>query len=422
MRCRSIYLAILALSVVLSACHREEKVKPEKVMILYSAGYNSLSSYLQEDIEDLLTGYIPQKNDKNILVVVSHQTASYRDYTTKTEPCLFRVYQNKSTVVCDTLMRLEAGTSSLTPDAVRSFMTYIKTTWPADSYGMVFSSHGSGWLPENYYINGEPKNNSASLRGARTSGTILREPEHNPEFPLTKSIGPENINSSGSKYDVEIGLEQFASSIPVHLDYLLFDACFMGCVETAYSLRKVADAVGFSPAEVLAEGFDYTTMSSHLLQNETPDPKAVCDSYYQQYIIKTGYEKAATITLVKTSGLDALASVCKSLYSKYSESISTLTAKQVQGFFGGSKNWFFDLKDILEQAGASSEDLSALDAALNGCIIYKNHTGQYVSAIDGLHQIRAYCGLSTFLPSLGTDYLKSYYKTLSWNSAAGLVK
>ena len=53
---------------------KERTVSKEirKVMILYSAGYNSLSNYLKEDIEDLKKGFIPgDRRSDNVLLVFS---------------------------------------------------------------------------------------------------------------------------------------------------------------------------------------------------------------------------------------------------------------------------------------------------------------------------------------------------------------
>ena len=43
-------------------------------------------------------------------------------------------------------------------------------------------------------------------------------------------------------------------------DILGFDACLMGGIEVAYELAGKCDRLGFSQAEVLAEGFNYKTL------------------------------------------------------------------------------------------------------------------------------------------------------------------
>ena len=61
---------------------RSDDSEMRNVLLLYSAGFNSLSTYLREDIEDeLMSGYIPSggRND-NVLLVFSKLTAKPRDY------------------------------------------------------------------------------------------------------------------------------------------------------------------------------------------------------------------------------------------------------------------------------------------------------------------------------------------------------
>ena len=105
---------LLPLAVLLTAScswfRREEaQIPPERVMIFVSDGFNNLSSWLLEDIQDLKKGYVPPKNDKNILLMVAHHTV--RGYEVPTPPYLIRLYKQNDVVVADTLFSLPAGSS-----------------------------------------------------------------------------------------------------------------------------------------------------------------------------------------------------------------------------------------------------------------------------------------------------------------------
>ena len=78
---------------------------------------------------------------------------------------------------------------------------------------MLYSSHGTGWLPEFYYGDGADPENEVDIWESTSS----------------KSMGS-HVN--GDELD-EMELSELASAIPMHLDYLIFDACLMGCVEVA---------------------------------------------------------------------------------------------------------------------------------------------------------------------------------------------
>ena len=425
---------LLAATAALSACCEKHRNDPDgygKVMILYSAGFNNLSPYLAQNVEDLTKGFVPGKNDRDVLLVVSRRTLqnSTSNFKDETPPHLFRLYRQRDTVAREMLWSLPAGTTLIDKDVMRSFLSKIQDLFPAEHYGMVFSSHTNGWLPSGYYGNPAAFQSRSGVR--RMSGPIPAViPDMDaPGFILTKSLGPEyyNLPGSSANYAHEMEISDMAAAIPMHLDYLFFDSCLMGGVEVAYELKDVADKIGFSQAEVLAEGLNYRTAAGHLLQG-TPDPEAVCRDYYLQYDAQSGVYRSATVSLVDCSRLGELAEACKPLFAKYRDAIRALDKKQVQGFGGSGKPWFFDLEDMLRQAGADAEERAVLRAALDRCVPYKATTGQYYSMFEGIYggtvPVTAFCGLSMYLPgtSAGSDYLDNFYKTLSWNKDAGLVE
>ena len=95
----------------------------------------------------------------------------------------------------------------------------------------------------------------------------------------------------------------------------------------------------------------------------------------------------------------------------------------------GNKTYFafFDLKDILREAGASDTDLAALQSALDEAIVYEAHTSRFISV-----QLDRVCGLAMYLPAYpdykrdiyhGTKFLDSFYKeNIAWNQATLLVE
>ena len=364
------------------------RVKTEEtrhVLLMVSAGYNSISSYLTDDLEDLASGTLPLFNRQADVLLVLSRLPQNRLSSTNA-PVLYRMYADKNGEVArDTLLTWGTSTPLCTPDLLADALNYVKDHFPAKGYGMVFSSHASGWIPQIEAKSG------------------------------TKTVGQDKQGSSS----FEIDMEEFAAAIPFRMDYILFDACFMGCVEVAWELREKADIVGFSPAEVLAEGFVYKTLTQRLLQ-KTPDPVAVCRDYFEQYDPVSG---SATITVVDTRKMDRLATVCKQLFQKYREGIYSLEWSDVQYYFrpgfaySADIKHLFDIQDILVQAGISAEDKAGFDAALKECILYEAHTPQFLSV-----PLTRACGLSMYLPTSGTYELTSYYaEHVAWNKATELI-
>ncbi|MBR5835102.1 MAG: hypothetical protein IKY66_02965 [Bacteroidales bacterium] len=403
---------------------REINADTRKVMLLYSDGCNSLSSYLKEDIEDLCTGWLPrQRRADDVILVYSHQPSARGQYSVPTSPVLFRLYTDyEGTTICDTLVVYEPGTISSSADQLNKVLSYVNENFTAKSYGMIFSSHATGYLPSGFYS--KPKEYVFREEMTYSQGRGFRralspvpyvEIEQDPNLPAVKSVG-QTVEGSVS---YEMDIRDFAQAIPMKLDYILFDACLMGGIEVAYELSGKCDRIGFSQAEVLAEGFNYRTLTSHLLGNKSySDPYSVCQDYFQQYDIQHGVYRSATISLVDCNRLGPLAEICSTLFAKYSQEIDIIEPSKVQQFYRSSKHWFYDMMSILENAGITIDEKTALMDALDKCVIYKGATPYFMNefAID------TFCGFSMYLPCNGSSELNKYYRTLKWNKATGLVK
>ena len=381
-----------------------------RVMIMVSAGYNSLRSYLSEDLQELSGSYLPPVGSyagNDVLLVFSRLSED--------PPVLYRMFKGTDGETRrDTLKVWPAGSRMTDPAVFRSALELARDRFPSKSYGMVFSSHASGWLPARYYT--DP---AVYEREHAAKSPALRswEPPVQWEFP---AIDPyPAVKSLGQDKDgeMEMELKDFVDAIPMHLDYLLLDACLAGCVEVAYALKDKADLIGFSQTEVLANGFDYTTLTQYLLGSET-DPVGVCKAYFDYYDRQTGSNRSATISVLDLRRIDTLAQVCARLFDTHRDKLRTLSSVGVQGYFRFDRHFFYDLKDILVHAGITPEEEAELDQALNTCIVYKAATEHFLS-ID----INTYSGLSMYLPSRGTALLNSFYKeNMAWNAATGLVE
>ncbi|MBR1573311.1 MAG: hypothetical protein IJ652_00515 [Bacteroidales bacterium] len=420
----SIIGCLLAVILAASCSSRkpEAQVPPEKVMIFISGGFNNLSSWLLQDIQDMKQGYIPNQNDKNILLIIGKHAT--RGYATPTPPCLVRLYRANGVVVADTLKQYPGDASLCDKSTLRGIFDDIREAYPVDHYGLALSSHATGWLPMGYYANPDPSeaalDDELYWAAPAALGLRLRPSMLDMEEPLlTKSIMQEKVGTTGS---VEMEIKDFADAIPMHLDYLMLDCCLMGCVEVAYALREKTDVIGFSQAEVMADGFDYTLLAQRLLLAENPETRRVCEDYIAQYEAASGAARSATISLVDCRQLDALAAVCQPLFEKYRDAIKALKISEVQGF-GAVKHWFFDLEDVLVKAGIDGQETAALSDALERCVLYKGTTGQYYSDSDHrVHPVTAFCGLSMYMPSSGSARLSEFYQTLDWNQATKLIQ
>ena len=359
----------------------------DKLMILYSEGYNNLQGYLDKNFDQLCEGYIPGKWDNDAIVVFSHASLDRSNWVTDTEPVVFRIYEHYGQVVRDTVFTYPKETVTVDTAFMKKVMNDIKDKYPSESYGLVYTSHGTGWIPKDY---------------RKSEETVISACGIGAEFD-----GP----YSSYKY-YQLDIDEFKDALPYHLDYIVMDACLMGGVEVVYEWRDICDYLIASPGEVLAEGFDYANISERLLKGSKPDLLGVCQDYYTMNEVNGD----ATVGYYDCSKIAALAEACAPIFEAHRENIPKLKASQVQSF-NYSYQYHFDFRDILVKLGATPEEISAVDAALADLVIYKNATEEFLG-----NHIATFSGLSMFLPSASWAKLTERYKSTSWNQATGFVK
>ena len=394
---------VLLCAAALFSCSKleEEAVPTRRVVLLYGAAFSNLSSDISKNINDFCNGDIPYVGSEDVLLVYMHTPSRYGDYS-PTEPVLYRAYKDQSNNLRrDTLVVYPSSDVSSSPGVMRKVLTDVKDMFPANSYGLLFSSHAKGWLPKGY-----KESSNISFFSVKHPGVV---------YPPTKELGIEKVDGSG------IDINELQDAIPMHLDFIILDACLMGCVEVAYELRDKCDMLIFSPTEILSTGMNYYTMPSKLLNISTPDLVGLSREYYEMYQAQTGLFQSATISMVDCSKTAHLAEVVGDIISAHRDGLEVADKSKIQAYFyddaSSELHKFYDLRDILANSGASGAELSRLDDALNDCVVYKAATEKFFNL-----ELKSVCGLSMFLPSSGNSDLNKFYKSLSWNKATGLIQ
>ena len=375
----------LAMALTLFSCKKAETeeivvVKRPKTVLLYMVANNNLSYDAENSISRLQNGYIPAEEGN--LLVYKHCAGM--------DPVLLHIKKGEEgTVVADTAYRFPPRVSA-TKSALTQALNVTQALFPADSYGLILWSHGTGWIP--------PLASSSSAAHEQRSGSC-----------------PERTFGLDGKVELEI--RDLAQAIPYKLSFMLMDACFMGGIETAYEVKDSVDYYIGSPAEILTESFPYHKIMQHIFKS-TPDYAAVCKEYYDYYNAKTGSVRSATVALMDCSKLAEVAEVAKRVFDQYGESIASLDLSLLQPYFRGSNSkYFYDLKDLVDAIADAS--LSAeFAAALERAGPYKAATPYFIEL-----PIRSFCGVSTYVPGNPADTkLADYYKQYKWNQATGMIK
>ena len=375
----------LAMALTLFSCKKAETeeivvVKRPKTVLLYMVANNNLSYDAENSISRLQNGYIPAEEGN--LLVYKHCAGM--------DPVLLHIKKGEEgTVVADTAYRFPPRVSA-TKSALTQALNVTQALFPADSYGLILWSHGTGWIP--------PLASSSSAAQEQRSGSC-----------------PERTFGLDGKVELEI--RDLAQAIPYKLSFMLMDACFMGGIETAYEVKDSVDYYIGSPAEILTESFPYHKIMQHIFKS-TPDYAAVCKEYYDYYNAKSGAERSATVALMDCSKLAGVAEVAKRVFDQYGERIASLDLSLLQPYFrGSSSKYFYDLKDLVDAIADAS--LSAeFAAALERAVPYKASTPYFIEL-----PIRSFCGVSTYVPGNPADTkLADYYKQYKWNQATGMIK
>lgn len=379
------------------------------VFLIYSLGVNNLRNALDEDIDDLCKGYIPSPSrQENVMLVFSHLAKKNTRYESA-PPCLFRIYKDGNQIVRDTLCVWDKAIisengkqiyqSGCNPEMITEVFELVKDLYPAKHYGALFTSHGTGWVPENYYSN---------------PGKFDTEVDDNViEFSTNPmSFGYENITGEYTKKEIDI--DKFAAALPYKLEYIIFDACLMGGIEVAYELKDKCNYLAASPTEILSNGFDYLKIGERLLKNNEYDVYGVCEDYYKYY---ADQNSSATISLIDCRKLEALADFCQRTFEKYRNELANIQYYTVQKYFTYNYHWFYDLRSYLYKLPLTNNEKMELDEALAECVIYNEATDSFLNI-----KINEHCGFSCYIPNHGSNYLNEFYKKLQWNIVTGLVK
>lgn len=272
------------------------------------------------------------------------------------------------------------GYNATDPEVMMQVFRDMQTAAPSQSYGLIFGSHASGWMP--------------------ASATVSR------------AFGDDDGYSINIPELRDVLTNSFASG---NLDFILLDACMMGSVEVAYELRNVADYCIASVMETPASGFPYQRMF-HYLSDTDVDYQRICTAFTDYY--QSGW---GTCAAIDCSRLDNLADAVAGELQNHAADISTLDYQNVQQYGASSyRNFSFDIGDFFRQLNGGTIPAS-IQTALDQAVIAKSCiTGKY-SYLPEVDADR-FCGIGMFFPEYTgrTISWEDYYRTsISWYQAVG---
>lgn len=350
-------MIMLFVLVVLVACRAERDddhlsiVYAERTVIVYMSADNDLSADALDDIEEMKKGY----TDIGVHLVV------FADLS-RESPYLLEIAPGSGNIV-KTYPEINSANTSQMQEVIND----IVHLYPAHSYGLILWSHGTSWLPSN--------------------------------IPL---------RSFGRDHGSEMNIPDLSMALPIHFDFILFDACLMGAVEVAYELKDKTNYIIASSMEIIYEGFPYNRVIPELIRPAI-DYKSVAQHYYDFYDNMQGAYRSATVSVIETRYLQELALRLKQLFENNETTVHPFDRTAVQRMDTYQEQYCFDLVDFVNTVFPVT-DRNLFTDQLKKAVVYKAHTPMFLSE----YEIKTYCGLSCYIPHPLREDLNNYYKTLQW--------
>lgn len=364
----------------------------EKTIFVYmpwTGSGQSLYDFFVNNIKDMKKGIVKQGglNNTNLLVLIANSIDKSH---------LINVTYRNGKCYNDTLKTYDDGAMN-TPSKMSSLLNEVVKIAPAPIYSMMIGSHGVGWI----YTGSTSRSMLHSIEADRARNKMLG-------LPITRQT--RYFGGSDIQMNIDDLAEGIRNSNIHHLQFLLFDDCYMANIETAYELRNVTDYLIGCPTEIMGHGMPYYEMWKYLASIQPDYGKAVEGFYnfYSNYAYNGKDYHYGTISVTDCRKVDNMMQVLTAINSRYR--IGRNVDSNLQVLDGYRPAAFFDFVDYIHKLCAGDANLiRKFDAALLQLIPFERHTAQYYSSLtnNGAHIINTCCGLTISAPSTNAMVINS---------------
>lgn len=352
-----------------------------RTVLVYMAAHNSLKGFVQEDLDEMKQGILSVTNEGAHLLV-------YKDVGTS--PCQLVELKNDGTE--EVLAEYESPRNSVGVTEMQEVFRDAFSARPADSYGLVYWSHGDGWVPD---------------------------------MTTTRWIGQ----------DYDAGVMSIADLVSVlqaapHFDFIMFDACFMQSVEVAYELRYYTDYYIGSPTENPGPGAPYDKIMQPMFVKGAA--RQIASAYFNAYndlyaegngISNTNWTGGLSIGVLDTSRLEELA---RATGQALAASVPTADKATLRGTVfdydnrSSSHIGYYDMQELMEALVQDPALYAEWKLAFDAAMGYWNTTAQNYSQFVGMFSMERANGLTHYIPSDSKPATAVAYRQMGWYQAAGL--
>lgn len=326
------------------------------------------ATYDMQEMMDASTG-----SDVRFVVQTGGTYYWQNEVVSSREMCRYEICNGEISLL-DSRPAASMGSSATLAD----FLTWGVENCPAAKMGLVFWNHGGGSI----------------------SGVCFDEI---------------NDRDSLSLMEINSALLQSSASMTDKFEFIGFDACLMGTVETANILATYARYMYGSEESEPGYGWNYTAIGNYLGKNPSASGaqlgKVVCDSFYEdcEAICR---ESGATLSVIDLSKIDdviiSFNDYARNLYNA-SENNFVLSAvirnvKNADNYGGNNKAEGYtnmvDLAGIVNSGADYVEGADKVLSALDNAVVYMRNGSDHSRA----------CGLAAYYPLQlqGTEELKTF--------------
>lgn len=395
----------------------------DRTVLIYLVGDNSLSSFASSDLQEIseaiktMDANIYKKN--NLLIFYDQSSSSLK-------PKLYRLVKtgevkasatdsNSKELVISTqeeiIFEYPEEVTATEPTIIKEVMDKSFSTFPANSYGFVYWSHGDGWLPGNY--------EHAALRSLSPIRWM--------------GIDANNLSDRyAPTYRTGIPeLAQVLKSAPKKLEFLLLDACFMLSMEVAYELKDCANYIIGSPTETPGPGAPYTQVVPAMFGSSQAAVR-IAENYFKFYDNKynpdvtnsnSNWTGGVSMTVLDCSKLKDLAAATRANFSSQSFDIITLRSNV---FDYDKRNTtshvgYYDLQGLMEQVLYPEGYIEWLKVYQSALAFWKTTPKNY-SSVAKMFSMEGANGVTHYIPTAAFAERDEEYRSTSWYQDAGLEK
>lgn len=365
------FIYILLIALAFGSCTKEEfkEEGPKRTVLMYVVA-SSLESNINNNIDKMITVASPKNlNGGNLIVYYSKNDKSAE---------LYQIKEGSNGIVTKHHIESYTNQSAIDPKVMKSVIKRVFTDFPADSYGMIFSSHATSWLPEDYKY-------------------------------MLKSFGDE------AHKNMEI--YELAEGIPdeYHFDFLLFDACSMGGIECVYELKDKADYIVASPAETMAYGFPYENLLPYLFEFPA-NLDGVAKAFHKFYSNPPAEARTSPygcVSVTKTSQLTELAAITKEIITAKGgeEGTYSLPYSDIQtlSYLPSAPTRLYDLSDLIKHL-ATDEQFTRFTDCMDKAVTSRYSTDYIYCSKGGETKVNTFSGLSIYPLQKNLTQLNDWYR------------